>query len=294
MLFAQIFLHQTQVLGMIDFSAIPITVAVWWGGMSLIALFNLVMLFISRKILMKKLPNMSQVVQTVRKYQLLLASFYTIGCGFRSVLPRGDVRRIVLVDHWISAIAIGRTVATIAELAFVAQWAFILHEIGKGTGNKTAIWVSKVIVPMIVVAECFSWYACTTTNFFGTMVEESLWALAATLTLMAFVKSRPLYIGQQKKFLTAGVISAFGYVIYMVTIDVPAYVNHWMANQAGGKVYATLAEGFHQVATVWRHTYSHADWQYEFVWMSLYFSVAVWGSILIMNSPEMDKGLKKS
>lgn len=294
MLFAQRFLHQTQVLGMIDFSAIPITVAVWWGGMSLIALLNLVMLFISRKILMKKLPNMSQVVQGVRKYQLLLASIYTIGCGFRSILPRGDVRRIVLVDHWISAIAIGRTVATIAELAFVAQWAFILHEIGKGTGNKTAIWASKVIVPMIVVAECFSWYACTTTNFFGTMVEESLWALAATLTLMAFVKSRPLYIGQQKKFLTAGIISAFGYVIYMVTIDVPAYVNHWMANQTDGKVYATLAEGFHQVATVWRHTYAHADWQYEFVWMSLYFSVAVWGSILIMNGPEMDKGLKKS
>jgi len=198
----------------------------------------------------------------------------------------------VLVDHWISAIAIGRTVATIAELAFVAQWAFILHEIGKGTGNKTAIWVSRVVVPMIVVAECFSWYACTTTNFFGTMVEESLWALAAALTLMAFVKSRPLYEGQQKNFLTAGIIAAFGYVIYMVTVDVPAYVNHWLTNQADGKVYSTLRDGFIEVVTVWRQTYAHADWQYEFVWMTLYFSVAVWGSLLIMNGPEMDKNVK--
>ncbi len=277
---------------MIDLSQIPTSVAIWWGGMSAIAIFNLVMLFITRKVLFKKLPDMSQMVRSVRKYQFLLASIYTIGCGFRSILPRGDVRRVVLVDHWISAIAIGRTVATIAELAFVAQWAFILHEIGKSTGNKTATMVSKVIVPLIVVAECFSWYACTTTNFFGTMVEESLWALAAALTLMAFVNARPLYKGQQRNFLTAGIISAFGYVIYMVTVDVPAYVNHWMANEADGKVYATLLEGLKQVATVWRQTYSHADWQYEFVWMTLYFSVAVWGSLLIVNGPEMDKNLK--
>jgi hypothetical protein len=78
----------------------------------------------------------------------------------------------------------------------------------------------------------------------------------------------------------------------MVTVDVPAYVNHWIEDQANGKVYASLSEGFHQVATVWRQTYAVADWQYEFVWMSLYFSVAVWISIYIMNGPEMDKGLK--
>lgn len=276
---------------MIDFSALPTTVAIWWGGMSAVALFNLVLLFLSRKMLLKKLPNMSQMVQSVRKYQFLLASVYTIGCGFRSILPRGDVRRIVLVDHWISAIAIGRTVATIAELAFVAQWAFILHEIGKGSGSSSAVRISKVIVPMIFVAECFSWYACTTGNFFGTIIEESLWAVAATLTLIGFVKSRPLYVGQQRNFLTAGIVCAFGYVIYMVTVDVPAYLNNWLANQAEGKVYASLAEGFKQVATVWRQTYAHADWQYEFVWMSLYFSVAVWISIYIMNGPEMDRNV---
>lgn len=277
---------------MIDFSQIPTSVAVWWGGMSAIAVFNLVMLFISRKMLLKKLPNMSQMVQSVRHWQFILASIYTIGCGFRSILPRGDVRRIVLVDHWISAVAIGRSVATVAELAFVAQWAFLLHEIGRGTGDKVVSTISKVIVPMIFVAECFSWYACTTSNFFGTMAEESLWAVAAALTMLGFILGRKYYQGTQKNFLTAGIVAAFGYVIYMVTVDVPAYVRNWMADQANGKVYATLSEGFHQVATVWRQTYAEADWQYEFVWMSLYFSVAVWISIYITNGPEMDKGLK--
>ena len=277
---------------MIDFSVIPTSVAVWWGGMSAIAVFNLIMLFISRKMLLKKLPNMSQMVQHVRNYQFLLASIYTIGCGFRSILPRGDVRRIVLVDHWISAIAIGRSVATIAELAFVAQWAFLLHEIGKGTKDYGVLSISKIIVPMVFIAECFSWYACTTGNFFGTTIEESLWAAAAALTMLGFIRGRKHYQGTQKNFLTVGIVAAFGYVVYMVTVDVPAYVNHWIEDQANGKVYASLSEGFHQVATVWRQTYAVADWQYEFVWMSLYFSVAVWISIYIMNGPEMDKGLK--
>jgi hypothetical protein len=87
-------------------------------------------------------------------------------------------------------------------------------------------------------------------------------------------------------------VAAFGYVVYMVTVDVPTYIRNWMANQADGKVYSSLKDGFVEVATVWRHTYAEADWQYEFVWMSLYFSVAVWMSIYIMNGPEMDKGLK--
>jgi hypothetical protein len=277
---------------MIDFSLIPTSVALWWGGMSVVAMLNLILLIYSRRLLLSKMPSMSALVQKVRKYQFLLASIYTIGCGFRSILPRGDVRRIVLVDHWISAIAIGRSVATIAELAFVAQWAFLLHEIGKGTKDNSVLSISKMIIPMIFIAECFSWYACTTGNFFGTIIEESLWAVAASLTMIGFVRGRKHYNGKQKNFLTAGIVAAFGYVVYMVTVDVPAYIRNWMANEADGKVYSTLSEGFIEVATVWRQTYAEADWQYEFVWMSLYFSVAVWMSIYIMNGPEMDKGVK--
>lgn len=79
----------------------------------------------------------------------------------------------------------------------------------------------------------------------------------------------------------------------MVTVDVPVYVKNWMMDQVNGRVYSTLFEGFVEVATVWRQTNAEADWQYEFVWMSLYFSVAVWISIYIVNGPEMDRGLKE-
>ena len=232
---------------------------------------------------------MSGTLKFIRKSQLILSSIYVLGCGFRSIIPRGDVRRIVLVDSWVSSIAIGRSVATIAELSFVAQWAFLLYEIGKSTGNRYCLVVSKIIVPIIIVAECFSWYACTTTNFIGTTIEESLWAIAAALTLVGFLQARPLYEGIQRNFLTAGVACSILYVIYMVTVDVPAYVNKWLVDQAAGKHYATVKDGLIEVATQFRVTHLYADWQYEMVWMTLYFSVAVWISMLIVNAPLMDK-----
>ena len=55
--------------------------------------------------------------------QLLLSAFYVFGCAFRSALPVFDVPRITLFNTWLSSVAVGRSVATIAEVCFVAQWA---------------------------------------------------------------------------------------------------------------------------------------------------------------------------
>ena len=35
-----------------------------------------------------------------------------------------------------------------------------------------------MIVPLILIAECFSWYAVLTTNYLGNAIENSLWAVA--------------------------------------------------------------------------------------------------------------------
>ena len=56
---------------------------------------------------------------------LLLCAGYVFGCAFRSVLPRADVQRICLFDTWLSSVVIGRSVATVAELCFAAQWAIV-------------------------------------------------------------------------------------------------------------------------------------------------------------------------
>ena len=268
-------------------------VMLWWGILWLVAIINLVLWFYTFQMLKERLPTMATLLQYTRNWQWRLAFLYTVGCGSRGMVPRGDLRRIVMIDCWFSSIVVGRTIATIAELSFVAQWCFLLYEAGKATGHKTILLLAKLPFPIIVVAEICSWYACTTSNYIGTTIEESLWTVAAVLTTYGLYLARPYYEGAQKTFLTRGMIAGLMYIVYMVLVDVPAYVSGWMTDQANGKVYKTIGEGLTEISTQWHVTYAYADWRYEMVWMSLYFSVCVWGSIYLINAPALDQNLKE-
>ena len=109
---------------------------------------------------------------------LLLSAAYVFGCAFRSFLPRADVQRICLFDTWLSSVAVGRSVATVAEVCFAAQWTMILLQLGTMSGATTAVNAAWVIVPLILIAECFSWHAVVTTNYLGNAIENSIWAVA--------------------------------------------------------------------------------------------------------------------
>src|SRR5262249_60193305 len=106
---------------------------------------------------------------------LFLSAAYVFGCAFRSFLPRADVQRICLFDTWLSSVIVGRSVATVAEICFVMQWAIILPQLGTMTGAQTALTVAWVIVPLILIAGCFSWYAVLTRNYVGNAIEKSIW-----------------------------------------------------------------------------------------------------------------------
>src|ERR1700689_4309221 len=119
---------------------------------------------------------------------LLLSAAYVFGCAFRSLLPRADVQRICLFDTWLSSVVVGRSVATVAELCFAAQWVVILHELAKITHSDTVKNIAKLIVPLIVVAECCSWYAVISTDFLGNVLENSLWTVTFVLIAIALAR----------------------------------------------------------------------------------------------------------
>ena len=122
-----------------------------------------------------------------RRLQLLLSAVYVFGCAYRSVSPVFDIPRICLFDSWLSSVAVGRSVATCAELCFVAQWAVMLREISDTTGSRFGQIASQALLPMMLVAELCSWYSVLTTSNIGHVVEESLWGVSATL-LVASVR----------------------------------------------------------------------------------------------------------
>lgn len=210
---------------------------------------------------------------------LLLCAAYVFGCAFRSFLPRADVQRICLFDTWLSSIVVGRSVATVAEVCFVAQWALVLHRLGTTTGADTTLSIAWVVVPLIVIAECFSWYAVLTTNYLHNAIENSIWAVAFGAIGIGLGRLLPDVDGAARVALAIAIVGIAGYLAFLAIVDVPMYLSRWRAKLAEGGKHLRLLEGLRDVSTRWVVTHDIAEWKDEIAWMSLYFSAAVWASL---------------
>ena len=140
-------------------------VAVWWIGLISISVLNMAFWFFT------KIKTITPLSAPLNKFMVAFSGFYVFGCAYRSFFPKADVQRICLFDTWLSSVFLGRTVATVAELSFVLQWALILYFYGKYLNNRIPQIMAQIIVVLITVAECFSWYAVITTNYLGNMIE---------------------------------------------------------------------------------------------------------------------------
>jgi hypothetical protein len=210
---------------------------------------------------------------------LLLSAAYVFGCAFRSLLPRADVQRICLFDTWLSSVAVGRSVATIAEVCFATQWTMILLQLGTMSGATTAVYGAWVIVPLILIAECFSWHAVVTTNYLGNAIENSIWAVAFFIAGVGICRLLPEFDGALRIILVGAVVGIVVYLAFLMTVDVPMYLKRWRADVARGNKGLRPLEGFRDVSTRWVVTYDLSEWRDEIAWMSLYFSAAVWASL---------------
>jgi hypothetical protein len=210
---------------------------------------------------------------------LLLSAAYVFGCAFRSLLPRADVQRICLFDTWLSSVVVGRSVATLAEVCFAAQWTMILLQLGTMSGATTAVTAAWVIVPLILIAECFSWHAVVTTNYLGNAIENSIWAVAFFIAGVGICRLLPEFDGGLRVILVGALVGIVVYLAFLMTVDVPMYLKRWRADVARGNRGLKPLEGFRDVSTRWVVTYDLSEWREEIAWMSLYFSAAVWASL---------------
>jgi hypothetical protein len=253
------------------------TTLAWWHLLCAIAGLNLLAWIASTAWLHRQRPD--GTTWPHQRLQLLLSALYVLGCGYRSFLPVFDVPRVVMVDSWASSVLVGRTVATIAELSFAAQWALLLRGGALTTGDRLALGVSRAVLPLIATAEVNSWYAVLTTRNLGHVVEESLWATAAVLSVAAMTSMWPRIQPRGRRWLALAIAAGSVYAAYMFAVDVPMYWSRWVADEAAGRRYASLAAGIADAASRWTVSHDWAHWRSEVVWMTLYFSVAVWISI---------------
>src|SRR5215468_6620614 len=124
----------------------------WWSLLTAVSAINIAAWFSLYHYLQK--PRTGALVDTSgTEVMLLLCAAYVFGCAFRSLLPRADVQRICLFDTWLSSVVIGRSVATVAEVCFAAQWAIALNQLGTMTGADTVQRIARLVVPFIATAE---------------------------------------------------------------------------------------------------------------------------------------------
>src|SRR5262245_52089767 len=201
-------------------------VAWWWSFLTLVSGLNIGAWFSLYHYLHE--PRAGGLVgASGMTLMLLLCAAYVFGCAFRSLLPRADVQRICLFDTWLSSITVGRTVATVAEVAFAAQWALVLYQLGTMTGAGTTLNAALVIVPLILIAEGFSWHAVLTRNYLGNAIENSIWAVAFFIAAIGLCRLLPEFGGVMRAALIIGIVGIVGFLAFLASIDVPMYFNRW-------------------------------------------------------------------
>ena len=252
----------------------------WWSMLTLVSGANIAVWFWLYRELHEQ-PTAGLGSTSAIELMLLLCAAYVFGCAFRSFLPRADVQRICLFDTWLSSVVVGRSVATVAEVCFAAQWAIILYQLGTITGADTTSNAAWAIVPLILIAEGFSWYAVLTTKYWGNAIENSIWAVAFFIVGIGLCRLLPEFDGEVRVILAVAIIGIVGYLAFLMTVDVPMYLSRWRAKLADGGRHLRPLEGLRDVSTRWIVTHDLAEWKDEIAWMSLYFSAAVWASLAL-------------
>ena len=156
-------------------------VMLWWRTLSAISVANIVAWVLIAARVTKDEAAGDPARRRDQRWMLILSALFVFVCAFRSFLPRAEGQRICLYDSWLSSAFIGRAVATVAELSLVAQWTLFIGRWTKGLGSRVGYAVSRALLPLIAFAEICSWYTALTSNFRGSVIEESTWAFTATL-----------------------------------------------------------------------------------------------------------------
>ncbi|MBV8500414.1 MAG: hypothetical protein JO006_01705 [Paucibacter sp.] len=217
--------------------------------------------------------------------QLALSGVYVLVCAYRSVLPRVDLERLVVVDTRLSSIFLGRSAATVAEICFALQLGLLVHQLGVHAGLpwvQTAAWV----VPLfMVLAQGFCWHSVLTLNHITQAVESMLWAagfswMAALLGIIA-LGSR----GWVNSLAIFGVLGSLAFVAYVLSVDVPMYWRRYQHGRARGLAYMPLDQGARDALHRRVQSGNWAAWKADALWLTPYFSFGVWVSIAMVCVP---------
>ncbi len=218
-------------------------------------------------------------MQNVSIAHLLLSGIYVLVCAFRSFYPRIDLERYCLHDTPFSSVVLGRSCATIAEICFSIQCALILFELGTLLESPVITTIAYSVVPIIVLAQAFCWYATLTLNHFWHGMEEAAWVVMVSLAGGCFLVGAFELTGAIQLLMAVGVVSCVGSGYIMLAVDIPMYLSRTQENQNQGHAYLSVTDGIRDALRRRIPTHDWHIWKNEVVWITSYFTFGVWLSI---------------
>jgi hypothetical protein len=211
--------------------------------------------------------------------QPILSGIYVLICFFRSLYPRIDLERYCLFDTPLSSVALGRTCATIAEICFSVQCAIIINDLGILLESPAITLISYMIVPLIVIAQVFCWYAALTLNHFWHGMEEFAWVIMVSLAAFCFATGFIVLPDEYNVLMSIGFLSCVGSAYIMLFLDIPMYFSRKDDGAKSGTKYLTLEKGVQDALSRRVQTSDWEVWKKEAVWITPYFTFGVWLSI---------------
>jgi hypothetical protein len=212
------------------------------------------------------------------------ALVFTLVCAFRSLLPRVDAERICMFNHPLSWPFLGRSLATIAEISFGVLesrwWGARVAALGHPRLARAG---SALAAGCMAVAQGWCWMGVVTKNNMYHAVEEALWLISHTFLMLASVyvlvggggqrAGKDLALVRRQLLLHA--VFLVPYNVYMLLLDVPMYLHKY---QTHPKVYLGVFEGVLDSMSCQIVTRGFDVWGGEVLWLSGYFSLAVWAA----------------
>ena len=247
----------------------------WWSFLFVISIGNLILWVVIAR-------GVHGISDGYVAQQLLLSGIFAAACAFRSILPRVDLERQCLWNSPLSSIFVGRSVATVAELAFAGQCALLIAKLAALTGSASLQVIGWSIVPLIVLAQLCCWHAVISLNHLGHAIEEILWSVLAFLVALSLGLTLGQMPADSRILSKFGMVACAGAALLMLAVDVPMYLARWRHARSNGVRYLSLMEGLRDAFQRRRVAHRWSEWRPEVPWMSLYFSVGVWLSLCLV------------
>ncbi|GMH82510.1 hypothetical protein TL16_g09282 [Triparma laevis f. inornata] len=255
----------------------------WHLLISLAALWNI-----------NNLRNLNKVKPITSDPKTLCCAIFTFVCAFRSFVPRVDAERLCFWDlGLISTPFIGRSCATVAEIAFAYQFTRYWQRVVSAAGLPGSMFIANVGWFLCSFAQGLCWTGVLTTNNFWHACENSLWGLSPFLLSVGalWAITKPTASEANRNFLRCFCVMGPAFVTYLAVNDVPMYIEKWRQGVGGGV-------DLHPIDGLWDSmtcNVSRKDdlWGIEYLWMTGYFVGGVWISIQLEHMDEFFVGAKK-